>query len=108
MILVSKVGILRDAQTGELEGVLILRFANGAEFPCATAVEDAEALLAMDYPELENVEGAEGQVSAAPEVSQGPEGPESLGPINPEDRRAHAVPAPGGAGVSTGTKVKVP
>ena len=108
-MMVSKVGVLRDMVTGELEGVIILSLPGGEEIPCGIAVGDAQALLSIDWAG-EVPEVPEGVAPVPPPPPAPPADPEDLdGPMDPNDKRAHSVPGDDGYGfVSTGTKVKVP
>ena len=109
-MIVSKVGVLRDMVTGELEGVLILSLPDGEEIPCGIAVDDAQALLSLDWGG-EGVEDPDDVERLPPMPAPAPPASDPLGPINPADRRAHAAPAPGGDGYGfdpARAKVKIP
>ena len=102
MISVFKVGILRDLTTGDMEGVLILQLPSGEEVPCAIAVDDAQVLLTLEEEVFVTEALKDALTEDLPEVSP-------LGPLNPMDKRAHAVPVRDGYGdLPSGPKVKVP
>lgn len=102
MIRVLKVGILRDLTTDEMEGVLVLLLPSGEEIPCAVAVDDAQVLLALEGEALPQA----GADAVCPEDYSEED---ALGPLNPNDKRAHAVPTQDGYGdFPAGPKVKVP